>query len=300
MSYSTKVVQRCFRRVGKVEYDEFDLHRIVAQSLCDRLSGIKKPSNPVVLDLASGPGTIVFPVFSSAFGPDSYWIFVDLVEEFLQYAHKKYSASIFTSWFRRQKVCFLVADVRELPLASSSVDVMIANIILPCIADRRAAFREWRRVLKPGGLFLFSCLGPSTFLEIRWAFSFVDSYSHTEYFPDMHDVADELIQEGFQDVVVDVDIKQTAYSSFNSLCHDLKKAGVFYVRLDDKRHGLISKKEWETVVSKYESLRHGKGLPLTWELIFGHAWGAITPPQHHGEERNVIKFFSKKTNLSRD
>ncbi|WP_139057253.1 methyltransferase domain-containing protein [Candidatus Ichthyocystis hellenicum] len=289
------VVQR-FKKMGLSGRGEcdFGLHRLVAQSLCDRLQGIRKPSSPVILDLASGPG-VVFPVFYPVFS-DSHWVLVDLVERFLQEARSLYRPSFVKSCLKRYRLDCLSADVQKLPLASSSVDVIIANMILPCLVDRQHIFREWRRVLKPDGIFLFSLLGPDTFREIRWVFSFADSYAHTELFPDMHDVADELVRAGFQDVVVDVDVKQTIYSDFLSLCRDLKKIGVFHVTTNGKRHGLLSRTAWKIAADKYETIRHDKGLPLTWELIFGHAWGGgkETPPDKLSEDYSIVKFFSNK------
>ncbi|CUT17477.1 MULTISPECIES: methyltransferase domain-containing protein [Candidatus Ichthyocystis] len=282
---------------GRVDVD-LGLYRLVAQSLCDRLQGIRKPSSPLILDLASGPGG-AFPVFYPVFN-NGHWILVDLVERFLREARSLYRPSFIKSYFKNYRLDCINADVKKLPLASRSVDVMIANLVLPCIVDRRAVFREWRRVLKPDGVFLFSLLGPDTFREIRWVFSFADSHAHTELFPDMHDIADELVQAGFQDVVVDVDIRQTIYSDFISLCKDLKKIGVFHVTTNGKRQGLLSRAAWKIAVDKYETIRHDKGLPLTWELIFGHAWGGgeKAPPSRSGEDYGVVRFFRNKKDAS--
>jgi predicted SAM-dependent methyltransferase len=53
----------------------------------------------------------------------------------------------------------IVADVRWLPFADASIDELISRHVIEhlLLEDARAALREWRRVLKIGGVLTLSC-----------------------------------------------------------------------------------------------------------------------------------------------
>jgi SAM-dependent methyltransferase len=64
------------------------------------------------------------------------------------------------------RVPVVQADAESLPFAGSSFDVACSAFgALPFVADPLAVFREVRRVLRPGGRFVFSVSHP-----VRWAF----------------------------------------------------------------------------------------------------------------------------------
>ena len=50
----------------------------------------------------------------------------------------------------------LQGDAQALPLDDASIDVVISNGVLNLVADKRLAFTEIRRVLRPGGTLQFA------------------------------------------------------------------------------------------------------------------------------------------------
>jgi arsenite methyltransferase len=48
-----------------------------------------------------------------------------------------------------------LGDALDLPVESNSVDVVISNGVLNLASDKRQAFAEVFRILKPGGQFLY-------------------------------------------------------------------------------------------------------------------------------------------------
>ncbi len=69
-----------------------------------------------------------------------------------------------------------------------------SNWFLQYLPD--ATFKEFSRILKPGGVVIFSTLGPDTLKELRAAFTGVDGYEHVNQFIDMHDIGDALVKHG--------------------------------------------------------------------------------------------------------
>ena len=68
--------------------------------------------------------------------------------------------------------------------------------------DLSSVIQDCFRVLKDGGLFLFSSLGPDSFKELRSAWSETqDQFSHVHRFYDMHIIGDILKKAKFLDPV---------------------------------------------------------------------------------------------------
>jgi malonyl-CoA O-methyltransferase len=51
-------------------------------------------------------------------------------------------------------------DIRALPFADASFDLVVSGLMLPDIAELDRVAREWHRVLRPGGLVVCSTLHP--------------------------------------------------------------------------------------------------------------------------------------------
>jgi ubiquinone/menaquinone biosynthesis C-methylase UbiE len=54
--------------------------------------------------------------------------------------------------YRVPNVGFDLADRVRLPVPDASFDVVVAHAVRIHVADRRAALREFHRVLRPGGI----------------------------------------------------------------------------------------------------------------------------------------------------
>ncbi len=62
-------------------------------------------------------------------------------------------------------------DIRALPLAADTFDVIVSGLMLPDIADLGRVASEWQRVLKPGGVVVCSTLHPVG-AELGWTRTF--------------------------------------------------------------------------------------------------------------------------------
>jgi malonyl-CoA O-methyltransferase len=119
----------------------------------------------------------------------------------------------------------LCADAEALPLADDSVDLVFSNATLQWVNDLDASFARALRVLRPGGLLMFSSFGPDTLKELRAAWAAVDDGAHVSPFLDMHDVGDALVRARFADPVMDVERMTLTYDHLRDLMRDLKQLG---------------------------------------------------------------------------
>jgi arsenite methyltransferase len=96
-----------------------------------------------VLDVGCGDGLIAFGALERV-GPEGSVIFSDVSEELLERCRKIADGD--------SRCSFVQAEAVDLsPVAGSSVDAVTMRSVLIYVADRRAAFREFLRVLRPGG-----------------------------------------------------------------------------------------------------------------------------------------------------
>lgn len=110
-------------------------------------AGIK--AGDTVLDLGSGAGNDCF-IARDAVGVDGRVIGVDITPEMVAKAKENAGKLGFAN------VEFRQGDIEALPLTSSMVDVVVSNCVLNLVPDKRRAFAETLRVLKPGGHFSIS------------------------------------------------------------------------------------------------------------------------------------------------
>lgn len=112
-----------------------------------QFAGIKK--GDTVLDLGSGAGNDCF-VARHETGEDGRVIGVDFTPEMISKAKEN------AKKLGYQNVEFRQGDIEALPLGGNMVDVVVSNCVLNLVPDKRKAFSEVLRVMKPGGHFSIS------------------------------------------------------------------------------------------------------------------------------------------------
>ncbi|MBW5802599.1 malonyl-ACP O-methyltransferase BioC [Coxiella endosymbiont of Ornithodoros amblus] len=166
----------------------------------------------------------------------------------------------------------IAGEYTAFPFADQSVDLIFSNLAFQWSSDFQQTLQECHRVLKPGGLLLFSMVGPDTLKELRS--SFADGHRHVHPFCDMHNIGDMLTQLRFTHPVMDMERLTVHYSSVSRLVKDLKQLGAQNAS-QDRLKGLMGKTQWRQILRNYENCREKNGaLPATVEVIYGHAFGA--------------------------
>jgi SAM-dependent methyltransferase len=98
----------------------------------------------VVVDLGSGGGVDCF-LAAAEVGDGGQVIGVDMTPDMLSKARNNATRGQF------KNVEFRLGEIEALPVADSSVDVIISNCVINLSPDKGRVFREAFRILKPGG-----------------------------------------------------------------------------------------------------------------------------------------------------
>ena len=116
----------------------------VGASCGSPLTHTKVEEGQVVLDLGSGGGIDVFQA-SKLVGETGKVIGLDATPEMIFRARETAKKHGY------RNVEFRLGEIEHMPIESNSVDLVISNCVLNLVPDKRSAFKEIYRVLKPGG-----------------------------------------------------------------------------------------------------------------------------------------------------
>lgn len=250
-----------FDDIAKVYDDNATVQKEVANRLIERLDFIRCDAK-VILDAGCGTGTAMKRLAKHF--PKASLTGIDLSEEMLKIAKKQ------SGWFGKQK--FSGQDMCHSLVEDNSVDFIFSNLALPWVTDIKACFSEWQRILKPGGLLLFSTFGPDTLKEVKLNWATINPKQKMMRFIDMHDIGDALLASRLAEPVMDAENITTNYTDIKQLFDELKANGNFGFLSENFRLSpdakLIEKLDESFAEDTAED-----GVPVTWEVIYGHAWG---------------------------
>ncbi len=257
---SKQKIRRAFDRAASSYDDAALLQKEVCRRLLQKLEYIRL-SPQWILDAGVGTGEAVTPLLKRY--KKSRVVALDLSEQMLA------KASVHGSLLRRPEL--VCADLEQLPFRDDCFDLVFSSLALQWCNDLQATLRDLLRVLKPGGLLLFTTFGPDTLKELRASWRQIDDAVHVNEFVDMHDIGDGLLQVGFADPVMEAESITVNYQSVDQLMADLRAIGA-NATADGGRHGLTTPSALLMLRQAYEAYRVDQLLPASYEIIYGHAW----------------------------
>lgn len=261
--------QRQMRRSFDKAATTYDQAAVLQREVCvralERLDLVKLDP-AAIIDAGCGTG-FASPALHKRY-PRAKLVALDIAPAMLRKARSR--ISVWKKWIGSNRDVFVCGDNERLPLRSACVDMLWSNLAFQWVNDLPAVFAESQRVLRPGGLLMFTTFGPDTLKELRAACA-ADGKVHVNRFIDMHDIGDMMIGAGFADPVMDMEYVTLTYTDVRSVMRELKALGAHNVAVGRNR-GLTGKQTLREIERRYESFRQAERLPATFEIIYGHAW----------------------------
>jgi ubiquinone/menaquinone biosynthesis C-methylase UbiE len=164
-----------------------------------------------VLETAAGSG-VVTRALAAVLSPDARYVATDLNQPMLDYAKAKQGADSRIRW--------QTADAQALPFEDAAFDLVCCQFGVMFLPDRPSGYREAKRVLKTGGVFLFNAW--DRIEENIFANDVTNALA--EFFPNdpprfmartphgYHDIAlirSDLAKAGFTDVTIETLMAQS-------------------------------------------------------------------------------------------
>jgi malonyl-CoA O-methyltransferase len=160
-------------------------------------------------------------------------------------------------------------DLSALPFATQSVDMLVANLSSFWCPQPMAMFAEFRRVLRPDGMLLFSTFGPGMMNELKTAWHSVDPDVEMPEFPDLMEIGDALVAAGFREPVMDMEVITLRYPDLEAMFKELEATGTsMLVRGWKKAHEAGSPLD-----GAYAPFLLDGKYPLSFEIVYGVAFG---------------------------
>jgi malonyl-CoA O-methyltransferase len=159
---------------------------------------------------------------------------------------------------------------QALPVPDESQAMVWSPLWLHSVEDPGQYLADWLRVLKPEGGVFFSCFGPDTARELR-SFAEIMKVPFPD-FSDMHDLGDLMSKQGFSDPVMEMEKLTLTYSTAEKLLDDWR--ALCGSSLHNIPSGLSTPRLRARAIQALESHRNPESgrIPLTLELVYGHAW----------------------------
>lgn len=175
----------------------------------------------------------------------------------------------------RQAACLPANS--PLPVPEETQAIVWSPLWLHSVENPEQLLTDWLRVLKPEGGVFFSCFGPDTGKELQ---SFAQAMgADWPDFADMHDVGDLVNQQGFSDPVMEMEKLTLTYTSPEKLLEDWR--ALSGNSLATRQKGLCTPGQYQRALVALEGFRNPETqrIPLTLELVYGHAWKVKRQPK---------------------
>ncbi|MEZ5569002.1 MAG: malonyl-ACP O-methyltransferase BioC [Halioglobus sp.] len=209
-----------------------------------------------VLDLGCGTGFFA-PALRRHY-PQACYLGMDLAPGMLSHARTQHAEA---GWW-------VAGDAESLPLAAGSVDLIFSSLALQWCDRLALFFAEIERVLRPGGMCVFTSLGPGTLCELRAAWAEVDTHPHVNRFAPVEELQEAARSRCSLRLQIEQQDYVLSYPRVRTLLHELKALGAHNMN-PGRPAGLAGRAALQGMLRAYETRRCNGVLPATYDVIFG-------------------------------
>ncbi len=170
---------------------------------------------------------------------------------------------------RSDEIVWLEGDAYKLPFLDKSIELVYSNLMIQWCDELSEVVNEVLRVLKPGGLFIFSTLVDGTLFELKSSWAQVDQDKHVIDFKTeqqletiLNSERSKLIDHNSQDIILE-------YENVLHLVRELKGLGANKVP-NKRAKGLAGKDKWQKMMHSYQDFLEPSGIyPATYKVYSG-------------------------------
>ncbi|NQX60592.1 malonyl-ACP O-methyltransferase BioC [Paenibacillus qinlingensis] len=278
MSSRISNIRRQFNRSANSYDAHAHVQRIMSDRLADSFIRWENKGNVAglnILEIGCGTGTLT--EFLVNRWPGASITALDIAPEMIKLAEQRvFSAEAnLIGEITSDRLRFLHADVEmwapDAPMAS--FDLIVSNACFQWLSNPRQTLAHVRRLLRPGGMLIFTTFGPDTFYEMHKAFNEVYRASGLE--PQRHGLSflstnewyNLLKESGFSSIHSECSIQREKYASVREFLLSVKAMGASTSEAASIR-GLSLRRLFSNMYKEYEdkfSLQGG--VVATYDLL---------------------------------
>jgi len=234
------------------------LQRDIGGQLLELIDRAVLDKNHMTQCLDLGCGTGFFQDALQARFTQANHIVCDLALGMLQHVQKNQAG----------RVQLAAADAECLPFVSNSFDFVFSNLALQWCEDLDEVFTEANRVLRAGGYFCLSTLGPKTLYELKESWEHVDEHQHVNSFKEDQCWLKSAKAQGFSVEQHQIKPECLYFDTIKQLTYELKQLGAHNMNAGQAK-SLTGRQRWHGLQQAYRAFCNTRGqFPATYEVYY--------------------------------